>query len=278
VPVRAGRLNNPLDVLAGWAGAAWTWQLTHKSPLPAGELQVAGLPDRNPPLDDWAQVPFPSSGFLMYPKVKYTGGYIPAAGQPDYSGEIGDRVYVRAFDAAFSRGGYDGFTPNPTAVGQPFVTLKVVGLPFSAFQYSPPGPGDPNIDGVAILIKVPGLTTWMDAGRLDGSGPSKQDAVLDGAGCLVSGPYSFQAVDPETKLRYCQLYLNVGPAANIFDTGIESPLLVKVWMNTRGKAHDLVDVGPGDSNLDITGLVTLALVHPNDRQDASQVDGSVLVG
>ena len=141
-----------------------------------------------------------------------------------------------------------------------------------------------TLTGVALLAKVPGLTTWMDLGRQDGGGPSKQDAALDGAGCLVVGPYSYVAFDPVTRMLYCQLRLNVGPMANFFPNTLpagvykESPLLIKVQMTDVAKiTTNLEGMGPGDSSTSIEGIVGISIVHPDDLLDASQVPGAVLV-
>jgi len=285
VPVQAG-----YDTTASWHHASWTWQLFHLSSIAAlPELEVAGLPDRNPPLNDWAQEPFPSAGLLLYPQKDYTTGYVPrfppALLQEDYSACAGERSYVRCFDVGFARGFVTSM--NQEAIGQPFVTVRITGLAFSHYKYNPPGPGDLGTSGVSIQVKVPGLTTWMDVGRQDGSGPSKQDALLDGAGCLVSGPYSFQASDTTTRLTYCQLQLNAGAAANLF-AGIDTvgggagpwevPLLVKVVMNTNALPLNLEGTGPGNSSQVVYGLVTMRVLHPSEVVDASTVPDAFLVG
>jgi hypothetical protein len=278
VPVRAG-----YDLTGSWDTASWTWQLEHLNDLSATtELQVAGLPDRNPPLDDWAQVPFPSAGMLLYPQKDYSTGYVPDAAnggvaQPDYSACVGTRSYVRCFDAGFTR---NPSLPHPEVIGQPFVTLRLDGI--SPPVYVAPGPGDPMGTGIAVMVKIPGLTTWMDVGRSDGMGPSKQDAALDGAGCLVHGTTTFYANDPITKLRYCQLKLNVGPVANlipgiVYGSRNEVPVLVKVIMNENAITQNLEGTGPGNSSYIATGLVGIKIVDPDDIQIASQVTGAVLI-
>jgi len=199
------------------------------------ELQVAGLPDRNPYLTEGVISPFPSAGVLLYPKTDYSGGgvdYNPVG--LDYSGCSGDREYVRAFDAAFSQSG----TPV-AAAGQPFVTFRIDGIKREDFAYVAPGPGSYHLSGVAIFVKVPGLTTWMDIGRADGSGPSKQDPFLDGAGCAVIGTGTRDGVDSFTGQVYTQVKINVGPVANLaVGEGDEVPVLVKVLMRDPSTMAD----------------------------------------
>lgn len=217
---------------------------------PGSSLQVAGLPDRNPALRYNQAVPFPSRGILIYPQKDYSSGYSPVG--PDYSALTGTRSYIRCFDA--SLGG------AVSAAGQPFFLIRLDGLTLSDFSYAAPGPGKLNGDeGIAILAKVPGLTTWMDIGRPDGSGPSKQDASLDGAGCQVVGPNTFDDVDDETQVSYCQVEVNVGPAVNLFAaTGVggasgipptdvgKVPVLIQVRMGINAIGFNFEDqyVGP----------------------------------
>ena len=78
---------------------------------------------------------------------------------------------------------------------------------------------------MAVMVKVPGLTTWMDAGRADGTGPSKQDPALDGAGCLVS---SAVATDTASQVRYTDVTVNLSPAALFINGEGRCPVLVKV--------------------------------------------------
>src|SRR5690606_25524717 len=99
--------------------------------------------------------------------------------QPNYSGVTGTRRYMRVFDAAYF---HDPSAQELDVVGQPLLRIRIDGLGLSDFAYSIPGPGSSTI---AILLKIPGLTTWMDIGRRDGDGPSKQDPLVDGAGCQV---------------------------------------------------------------------------------------------
>ena len=76
------------------------------------------------------------------------------------------------------------------------------------------------------------MTTWLDIGRRDGDGPSKQDPLLDGGGCQVLGEDTVNAYDPHSGHRYCTVKINVGSTANFFrmveGTTIICPLMIKV--------------------------------------------------
>ena len=289
VPVRAGT-----SVAGGFDVPSWTRLQAHLLDLATvvgvtTELQVTGLPHRNPPLSDWVKYPFPSSGILQYPKTDYSAGVKPDAvelgfAQYDYSISVNDRVYVRAFDAAFSAGS----EPVITA-GQPFMTFRIDGLILEEFAYQAPGPGNMTT-GLAVMIKVPGLTTWMDAGRVDGGGPAKQDPILDGAGCLVLGPNTFSSIDTETGVVYSQVRLNVGPVANLaLGVGAEVPVLIKVLMRDPAVSGTATDfdfnheadalvpgtftgaTGPGIRSWLVRGIVGLSVVHPNHLETAPSV-------
>jgi len=294
VPVRAGATaSHSTD----WANTAWLPMNIHQQEfnLHGGggldaitpELQVVGWPDRNPPITDMVNAPFPSTGLLIYPKTDYSPVGSPnlrpnlaqdalPADQPDYSSLAGLRTFVRAFDASFGQA--------VAAAGQPFFTIRLDGIQLSDFAYDPPGPGGAGVakDKVAVLVKVPGLTTWMDLGRADGAGPSKQDPNLDGAGCMVVGPDTFDAVDPVTGIVYCQVRVNVGPAVNLFaSTGIEGttvgevPVLVKVQMGSPATPYAMDNEydpgtdtflgpvpGPGISYERLRGICGIRLVQP----------------
>lgn len=192
------------------------------SGLVPDELQVSGLPDRNPPAVDGVENPCPFSGMLIYPQIDYlTGGFRPSqadadiiAAQFDYSSPgVNDRFHYRVFDAAYSNQ-VSASDREPTVVGQPFLTLRIEGLQLADFGYLMPGPGS---SGISLEIKVPGLTTWMDIGRRDMDGPSKQDPLVDGAGCQIIDPTAtFDGRDATTGTVFCQVRVNVGPAVNIF--------------------------------------------------------------
>jgi hypothetical protein len=262
IPVRAGR-----TAFAGFEDASWIQRSDHEVTLPTGELQVAGCPDRNPPLAEGVLYPFPSAGVIRYPEVDYiTGNYRPEFGtdlttaQFDYSGLTGTREYVRVFDADFSRSASVG------ASGSSFVTFKIIGVKLEDFEYTAPGPGK----DLALFVKVPGLTTWMDLGRVDGSGPSKQDISLDGAGCKVLGPDTFDGIDTETGLNYCQVKAHVGPAVVLFtNTENEVPVLFKVQYKDTvdSKKYDLeynfdtLSQDPNAKSRNVRGVVTIEVVN-----------------
>lgn len=241
------------------------------------ELQVVGLPDRNP-VGSSALRPSPKTGLLMYPQKDYSTGYVPDLAnygitQPDYSGipgAGGERVFIRCFDVAFA----NSYKEN--AANQPFFYVRIDGLTLADFAYKAPGPGGLAADsGIAIMVKVPGLTTWMDLGRVDGDGPSKQDRFSDGAGCQVVGPTTFSKdsktsrLDPETGMVYCQVKVNVGPFANLAKGQLatsgeyEVPVLFKIIMNEKAVGYNL----EGEN----TGLGTFDPPDPN--ADAAKVRG-----
>jgi hypothetical protein len=261
----------PLDVpvrpfsaisLGMYQDASWLIQGFHLSDLSTGaevtELQVSGLPRRNPPINDGSYAPFPPAGMCLYPQFDYTASYRPnnatdGVTQFDYTTCSGDRSYVRAFDIAFSRG-----TPR-SVVGTNLVKLRIKGIELSDIAYTG---GSPGGAGIAILVKVPGLTTWMDVGRPDGAGPSKQDMTTDGAGCQIVGTDTFDAVDSTYKYTYCQVSLYVGPVAAFFaNSDGEVPLLVKVVLkdNATGKGLDF-DQGEFLTTADCRGLIGIEVV------------------
>lgn len=219
------------------------------APLTYTGLQVVGWPDRNPPISDGGTAPVPSSGLLIYPQDDYTTAAVRpeqvadalANPQPDYSAVTNDRNYVRCLDAAFVVSG----TPEDVS-GTSFVTLRIDGVTLESLAYTAPGPGRLSSNAIAVMIKIPGITTWMDVGRRDGDGPSKQDAFADGAGCQVVGPETYDGRDPQSGLVYCQIKCHVGPVATLFlSTGIggvpvgESPVLVKVLMGAGASDYNM---------------------------------------
>ena len=217
VPVR------PVNADPNYPG--WFFQSLHTSVLTNGAgnlgnaLQVAGLPPRNPEYTEGLTSPFPSRGVLLYPQTNYSTGYAPVG--PDYSVLTGDRVYIRAFDA------------DAANAGLSTVTFRLWGVELTDFQYT--ALTAPGATGMAVMVKVPGLTTWMDAGRADGTGPSKQDIALDGAGCLVT---STVATDTVSQIRYTDITVNLSPAALFINGEGKCPVLVKVILkdNATGKA------------------------------------------
>ena len=125
----------------------------------------------------------------------------------------------------------------------------------------------------------------MDLGRLDGTGPSKQDNLQDGAGCQIAGPSTLDGIDPETGMVWCQIQANVGPEAFLV-RGIESvggawevPVLVKVTMApmTAGEYDLTYDYdlaapgGPGTPSASIRGIVGLRVVHPTQIEPLAVV-------
>lgn len=202
-------------------------------------LQVAGLPARLPAYTEGLSSPFQSSGLLVYPKTDYSVGYDPVGS--DYSVLTGDRVFVRAFDA-----GADN-------QGSSTVTFRLWGVDIADFAYAGPGPGGV---GMAVMVKIPGLTTWMDAGRADGAGPSKQDIALDGAGCLSSAA---TGTDLSTQIHYTDVTLNLGPATLFLNAEVPQrcPVLMKVILkdNATGRALDWANVVETAATNTCRGLV-----------------------
>jgi len=248
--------------------------------LVQNELQVSGLPDRDPPATDGVMNPQPFSGMVIYPQIDYSTGFRPSlvagditSAQFDYSGAPAagnDRFYYRIFDAAYS----NDATPEPTVVGQPFLTLRIDGLELEDFAYLPPGPGGL---GIALEIKIPGLTTWMDIGRADMDGPSKQDPLLDGAGCQIIDPtVTFNGRDAVTGTVFCQVRVNVGPAVNIFANsgafiGVAPVFFrARIRSNMEGQALNFTQGGPNatsDVPRALTGVTVLRHstgLGPND--------------
>lgn len=248
VPVRPvnGDPNYP-----GWFFQNYhTGQLANADPNPNynNALQVTGLPPRNPDYTEGLTAPFPSRGLLVYPQTNFSAGYVPP-GNPDYSTLTGNRCYVRAFDAGAGN------------TGASEVSFRLWGVDLSDFKYTPPTA--PGATGMAVMVKCPGLTTWMDAGRLDGSGPSKQDIALDGAGCLVSAS---SGTDTTTQLHYTDVKVNLSPAA-LFSNGLGMcPVLVKVVIkdNPTGKALNFANTAnpETDPTSGLRGLVGIDIISP----------------
>ena len=224
IPVRAGVATN-VSATELWADSSWLQQDKHLASLGGTtELQVSGLPHRNPPLAEGCIYPVPTNGMLRYPNSDYTTNHRPSVAdsditnpQFDYSAETGVRGYVRVLSL------------NSSYIGKSIAYLKIDGLELQDFAYSPPNSGSEHI---AIFVKVPGMTTWLDIGRRDGDGPSKQDPLLDGGGCQVLGEDTVNAYDPHSGHRYCTVKINVGSTANFFrmveGTTIICPLMIKV--------------------------------------------------
>lgn len=263
VPVRVGA-NGAATVLSFIQQDHYTKDLATAGSV-AKEAQVAGLPDRNPPVSDGVIAPMPSSGILLYPQTDYTLGYRPASPgdvtppQFDYSG-IADaqREYLRAFDLGFSR---DASPIVGQVAGQPLFRIRVHGLYLADYAYAAPGPGSTYI---AIMIKVPGLTNWMDLGRRNGFGPSKQDPLLDGAGCKIIGTQTVDGRDAQYGHRISDTLVDVGPAVNLATNSYgEVPILVRVIIKAAAASVlDWVSGGPDDSTANVAGLVGIEILRP----------------
>ena len=232
------------------------------------EAQVCGFPDRDPPLSDGITDPMPSNGLLKYPVDNYNVGHRPSVArgdlssyaQPDYSGFIKDRVFIRAFDLAFSR----STVPVTEAIGSSFFKLRIHGLQLSDFAWS--GGVGSGSDAIAIFVKLAGLTTWMDIGRLDGSGASKQDAFSDGAGCQVNDPvHTKNGVTQATGIVYADVLIHTGTSASIYENAQgEAPVLVKVVLkdSPAAKALNLEQGGSYSSSSGIRGLIGIEVLRP----------------
>lgn len=303
-PGMQGWVGGPIEVpvIVSLAASPWnevSWldmechvlDLTGADPNVSDGLQVVGLPDRNPPQSAAVQMPFPSSGMMVYPQedfrsVSPESAVHFAGAQPDYTTAAGVRQFIRAFDAAWLR---SGGSVTLSAAGTTSLVLRIDGLLLEDLEFTAPGPGGLADNRVAIAVKVPGLTTWMDIGRADGAGPSKQDMFADGAGCQVVGDETYNFQDPESGYVGCYVKVNVGPVAALFtNTGTwssylggvwpiegEAPVLIRVQMDDGVKdGYDLehrkvggvfeVVKTPGAAPNTVRGLMGLRLVHPQD--------------
>ena len=289
VPVRISLATVP------WDGYSWLLMERHLEDISKDSrpLMVAGLPDRNPKISDMALMPFPSCGVLQYPQGDFTlgAGVSPNSlnhivePQRDYSGLTGLRSYTRCFDAAFSHLALSPF--SILVAGETELTLRFDGITLEDFAYTAPGPGGVEDNRISIALKVPGLTTWMDVGRQDGAGPSKQDPNLDGAGCMIVGDETYNFVDPESGYVGCYVRVHVGPVATLFEnpglfsgytvglTQGESPVLVQVQMRETAYAYNLEEIAtgvgtfegiskPGASPSQVRGIIGIRIVHPNE--------------
>ena len=253
LPGGVSPVNVPVRPVAASSYAGYYNQGYHADAayLPANpEAQVAGLPARNPSSLEGLVAPLPSRGILLYPQTDYSTGYTPVGA--DYSGCTGTRVYIRAFN---------GRSAN---VGATTLRFKIWGVELVDFAYLAPGPGNANL---SIGIKIPGKTTWMDAGRADGDGPSKQHATDDGAGCLVAGVNTFDATDPVTQIRYCQIEVNLGTAGALFantESPARCPVLVAIGFKDTVAARGYNFEQGGEDGLTVScrGIVGIDLVYP----------------
>jgi hypothetical protein len=237
----------------------WEWSAYSGSQGVEGNAQVRGLPIvadsvlsggkygqprrgvLTRPLDNYLDTSFvPNASYSadwdnIYHLGAYTAGITSKYyGQPNYDIATPsafverDFSFVRVFDVSFSQSG----APE-SMVGTSRFKLRLVGLEFENFRYLGNVPVADD-RGVEIYAKVPGLTTWMDVGRNDGEGPSKQHINQDGAGCLISHQ---EGVLKEEALYFTDLEIEVGGNASFFTNSEgECPVLVKVVFpyNTKG--------------------------------------------
>lgn len=300
IPIKIGLATSP------WDEFSFLLMEDHLVDLSGGpsDLQIAGLPDRNPPISACVQVPFPSCGMLLYPRTDYTVSHAPLGGahmadnQPDYSGATGDRTFLRCLDVAFSHNN-PGFLGPQEMVGQTECILRLDGITLEDIAYSAPGPGGVVDDRITILVKLPGLTTWMDVGRPDGSGPDKQDPNLDGAGCQIQDSRTYDFKDPVTGYMGCFVAIHVGPVASFFETSGdvsgytsgsvegEVPLMVKVIMGENSTNYDLEHlydsgvfggVRPGAAPDSVRGLIGIRILHPDESPVAALEEEEVGFG
>lgn len=259
IPVRVG-------VSVTWREASFKFKNRNLSSI-AGtpEAQFAGLPHRNPPMQEGITTPNPQNGVLMYPQKNYGVGHRPslaegdiAGVQHDYSTESGDKVFIRAFDVAFSRAAI----PLTEAIGSSFFKLRIYGLQLEDFAWS--GGASAGGAGIAIFVKLAGLTTWMDIGRVDGSGASKQDAFADGAGCQVNDPTETRnGVDERTGVVYADVLIHTGTATLYENSEGEAPILVKVVLKDSAEGRALnFEQTPNDYMSTARGLVGIMLQQP----------------
>jgi hypothetical protein len=260
---------------ASFGFASYLQTNSHLIDLPSigAEAQVAGLPDRSPPASDGVANPRPFSGAVIYPKTDFTVGHRPsfAAGditntQFDYSAIALPEVrYLRVFDAAWSN-----TVPSEIGVvGQNILYLRIDGLELADFAFAGAGPGSANI---ALELKIPGLTTWMDMGRPNGAGPGKQDPITDGAGCQVIGAgNSFDGRDPVTGTVFSRVKVDVGPVANVFANlgpgappGV-APVMVRVRIKAAGAVLDFGQGGATSTSDTPRALCGVTLLRDSDQ-------------
>jgi len=245
-PGTIGAINvlvRPVQADPNWPG--WYFQSLHMAPLSNiapydKEAQVAGLPARNPNYSEGVENPFPSRGLLIYPQKDYTG-YLPVG--PNYTGLTGERVFVRALNA--------GPVTSPATTT---ASLRIHGLQYADLTGTPPGGA-----GIAVMVKVPGLTTWMDVGEENGAGPAgKQDAAFDGAGCHEAHT---DGTELSSQTVYCDVILNLG--FGLFDNGAGMcPLLVKVILkdNATSKGLNFEQGGEDGVTTSCRGLIGIDIL------------------
>jgi hypothetical protein len=233
----------------------WDWCVfTNNSPFydgngnlynKEGEAQVSGLPSLALAPLNGGEYGVPRRGLLRLPILNYqvdtyfpnetydpswTTGAMGEVGlyyrQPDYNHGVGGTYYnrefsySRAFDVEFSR---SGTVENMKGTSR--FQMRVLGLSFSDFAFK-------SDRGVSIYVKIPGLTAWLDVGRANNQGVSKQHISKDGSGCLISEREGFTVKE---NVYFTDLTLELGPLATFAknSTG-ECPVLVKVSFKGLG--------------------------------------------
>ena len=255
----------------------------------SGEAQVRGLPSFSDMVLSGASYGNPRRGLLVRPQTDYNGtSYFPNnsydaswkldlatipqsySHQADYTADLATKItgrtfsYSRAFDVDFSRSG-----TKENMVGTSRFKLRILGLDISDFSHST------SDRGIIISAKIPGLTTWLDVGRPNGSGVSKQHISLDGAGCLIS--YQ-EGVLIKEGLICVDLLLEMGNLATfIKNSSDECPVLVKVDFLDNAKALDLDFGESGDTKIPLRerkGLVGLEILR---MSNGLNIDEDVVV-
>ena len=237
---KAGFLRNGLHWLAGIQSGTIGQE---------GYAQVRGMPQLANNVLSGGKYGQPRRGVLTAPSIDYTAsGFIPNESYQSswvtdanlgnaYTPGVADKYYaqpdnsittsnlkerpfsfVRTFDVEFSRSG-----TLENMVGTSRFKLRLVGLEFNNIDFQ--NASRP----LTVYVKVPGLTTWLDVGRNNGDGPSKQSLEYDGAGCFISSQEGFFV---EEAVHYLDLELEVGPNASFFvNSDNEVPVLVKAVLN-----------------------------------------------
>jgi len=252
--------------------AGWLSNGLHASALPIGEAEVKGIFEATKSRSYSYGTTNLRRGVLGSPLTNYTlaaNNFLvaedSATWQPlctnygSLSYLTSDASFVRAFDVSFSRSASEEDVVNTTRF-----TLRVLGLDFSLFN----APSDKY----SIYIKVPGLTTWMNIGRSNGTGPSKQSPSLDGAGCCVSYTEGFLKSEG---IIYTDVLCDVGPVACLKENILaEVPILVKVVLE-QGLSTALKNFS-GNSYDTRRGLVGLELLRNSNNKNFDE-DGTITI-
>lgn len=274
-PVRPYSENRPEYAQAGTVTTAFHYADLSSVLLVWKHAQVRGFPDRLPPVEDGVEFSTPSAGRLTYPKIDYTTGYRPSvvggdivasSPQPDYSILSGDPNadvlrYMRAFDVGFNQIGFESH------VGESEFILRLRGITYEDIAYVTPGPGGL---GMAVEVKIPGLTSWCDVGRADGTGPSKISATEDGAGCaMLSASETFDGIDDEG-IVFTQVRINMAPGTFFLNSDGEQPVLVRVKIRdtVAGRDLDFERHDGADSvtvrNRRLRGLIGMSIIREDE--------------